>query len=239
MLKLRGVYLAYDHGVEHGPTDFNDKNYDPKYILDIAKKGEVDAIVMLKGAAEKYYSKDLGIPLILKLNAKTKLRNGDPISKQWTSVEYAIKLGAEAIGYTIYAGSEYEAEMFAEFGRIQEEARKYGLKVILWSYPRGSSIKDDEDPNIVAYAARLGFELGADVVKVKYPKDDSNLEWIVKNALTTKLFFAGGSRIEGKDLINRAEKAAKAGVSGFAIGRNVWQSENPLDIIKQLKQIFK
>ncbi len=238
-MNLRGVYLAYDHGVEHGPTDFNENNYNPEYILDIAKKGEVDAIIMLKGSAEKYYTKDLGIPLILKLNAKTRLKQGDPVSRQWTSVEYAIKLGAEAVGYTIYPGSEHEAEMIAEFGKIQEEARKYGLKVVLWSYPRGAAIKDDETSEIVAYAARLGFELGADVVKVKYPKDDNNLSWIVKNALTTKLFFAGGSKIEGDEIISRAENAAKAGASGFAIGRNVWQSHNPVEIIKQLKQIFK
>ncbi|MCW1292134.1 MAG: hypothetical protein OH318_00765 [Candidatus Parvarchaeota archaeon] len=237
-MKLSGVFLAYDHGFEHGPTDFDNLNYNPEYILDVAKKAEVDALILLKGVAEKYYSKDLGIPLILKLNSKTSLREGEPISLAWSSVEYAIKLGAEAVGYTIYFGSEEESRMISEFGKIYEEARKYGLKVVLWSYPRGKSINNDEDPKIVAYAARLGAELGADVIKVKYPNDDSNLEWITKNALKSKLFFAGGKKIEEGNLIERAEKAAKAGASGFAIGRNIFQSKNAVEIIKSLKSIF-
>lgn len=237
-MKLSGVFLAYDHGFEHGPTDFDSLNYNPEYILDIARKGEVDAIILLRGVAERYYTKDLGIPLILKLNSKTNLGKEDPVSKQWSSVEYAIKLGAEAVGYTIYFGSKYESEMISEFGKIYEEARKYGLKVVLWSYPRGGNITDDEDPKVVAYAARLGAELGADVVKVKYPNDDSNLEWIAKNGLKTSVFFAGGKKLEEKDLFERAEKAAKAGIKGMAIGRNVWQSSNAVEIIKRLKSIF-
>ena len=169
--KMRGVFLAYDHGLEHGPTDFTDINVSPAYILDIAEKAEVDALILLKGGAKHYYSKKISIPLILKLNGKTALYGGEPFSTQNTSVQEAVKFGASAVGYTIYFGSKYEKYMIREFGKIEEEAHSIGLPVVMWSYPRGQGIKDDEAPNIVAYAARAAFELGADIVKLKYPND--------------------------------------------------------------------
>ncbi|MCL5018040.1 MAG: aldolase, partial [Candidatus Parvarchaeota archaeon] len=133
---MRGVFLAYDHGLEHGPTDFTDINVSPAYILDIAEKAEVDALILLKGGAKHYYSKKISIPLILKLNGKTALYGGEPFSTQNTSVQEAVKFGASAVGYTIYFGSKYEKYMIREFGKIEEEAHSIGLPVVMWSYPR-------------------------------------------------------------------------------------------------------
>lgn len=238
-LKMRGVFLAYDHGLEHGPTDFNEKNVSPQYIIDIAKAAEVDALIMLKGDARAFYRRELGIPLILKLNGKTDLYKGEPFSTQNASVQEAVKLGAAAVGYTIYFGSRYEKYMIREFGKIEEEAHNIGLPVVLWSYPRGQSIKDDETPEIVAYAARAAFELGADIVKLKYPSDDSDLNWIVKSAVATKVFLAGGKKLDEENFEERLIKAAEAGFSGMAVGRNIWQSDAPVDKIRKIKEIFK
>jgi class I fructose-bisphosphate aldolase len=235
-LKLKGIYLAYDHGMEHGPTDFNTKNVSPEYILDIARKAEVDAVVLLKGSAKNHYKKSSGVPLILKLNQKTNLYEGEPISTQVCSVKEAIKLGASAVGYAVYAGSKYEHIMLAEFGKIQEEAKKYGLPTIMWSYPRGEAIKDEESPETIAYAARIAMEMGADVVKIKYPDDDSNLEWIVKCADKTRVFFAGGKEVSDNEFERRVEKAISAGFSGVAVGRHMWQSENPVGRIKKIRE---
>ena len=106
------MILAYDQGLEHGPTDFNDKNIDPSYIIEIANKGKFNGLVLQKGIAEKYYRGK--VPLILKLNGKTNLLKGEPIAKQLCSVKEAIELGAKAVGYTIYVGSIHEPEMFKE-----------------------------------------------------------------------------------------------------------------------------
>lgn len=237
---LKGVFLAYDHGLEHGPTDFNELNVSPKYIIDIAKKAEVNAIVLLKGSALHYYDKkEISIPLILKLNGKTRLYGGEPFSTQNTSVEEAIKLGASAVGYTVYWGSKYEKYMVREFGRIEEEAHSLGLPVIMWSYPRGKTITDDESSEIVSYAARAAFESGADIVKLKYPNDDSKLDWIVKSADKTKVFLAGGKKIDTENIEEHIKKAADSGFSGIAIGRNIWQSSNPVERIKEIKRILK
>lgn len=238
-LRTHGIFLAYDHGLEHGPTDFNEVNVSPEYIIKIAQEAKVDALIFLKGTAMRFYSEDIGIPLILKLNGKTNLYKGEPISIQNTSVQEAVKLKASAVGYTIYFGSKYEHIMIKEFGKIEEEAHAAGLKVIMWAYPRGKSIKNDETSDIVAYAARAAFELGADIVKLKYPEDDDNLEWIVKSAASTKVFMAGGKKLEGDQIEFRVKKAINAGFSGIAVGRNIWQSKDPVEKIKRLREIVK
>ena len=237
-IKFEGVYFAYDHGMEHGPTDFNEKSVFPEYIIEIAEKAEVGALILLKGAAKRYYSRNCPIPLILKLNQKTRLYQGESFSTQTCSVEEAIKLGASAVGYTIYFGSKYEKWMLREFGRIEEEASKYGVPTVMWAYPRGAAIKDDESPEMVAYAARAAMELGADVVKLKYPRDDSALDWIVKCAGRTRVFVAGGSKLTDDVFLENIRKAAKAGFSGVAVGRNVFQSGDPIKKLKELKEIF-
>lgn len=236
--KTQGVYLAYDHGMEHGPTDFNEKTVSPSRIVDIAEKAEADALILLKGTARSYYKKGSGVPLVIKLNQKTKLRSGEPISTQVCSVEEAISLGASAVGYTVYAGSEYEHVMLQEFGRIEEEAHKHGLPVIMWSYPRGKAVADDESPEIVAYAARIALEMGADIVKLKYPNDDSNLKWIVESAGKTKVFMAGGKTVTDEAFEDHVRKVSSAGFAGVAVGRNVWQSDDPIKRIKEIKDII-
>ena len=224
--------------MEHGPTDFNAENVSPGYILDIAKKAEVDAIIMLKGDAKFHYKKGSGVPLIIKLNQKTDLYKGDPIATQVCSVKEAIALGASAVGYTVYIGSKYENIMLKEFGQIEEEARKYDMPTIMWAYPRGEFISDPNSSQNVAYAARVAMEMGADVVKLRYPNDDSKLDWIVKCADKTKTFLAGGKESSEKELEKRIERAIRAGFAGVAVGRNVWQSTNPIFRIKRIREII-
>jgi len=236
--KGKALFLAYDQGLEHGPTDFNDKNIDPQYVLDIAEKGKFNGIVFQKGIAEKYYDKKKNkVPLILKLNGKTKILKGDPISPQLCTVKEAIKLGASAVGYTIYVGSSHEVEIFQEFEKIQREAHANGLPVIVWIYPRGKAVPDELDGAILAYGARVGLELGADIVKMKYNGKPKDLKWMVKSAGKTKMVIAGGSKKDVLSLLKEAKEVVKAGCIGLAIGRNIWQHENPLKIARALKDI--
>lgn len=231
------IFLAYDQGLEHGPTDFNDQNVDPAYIMELAEKGKFSGIIFQKGIAEKYYKKESGIPLIVKLNGKTKLEQGDPISYQLCSVDEAIRLGAKAVGYTIYVGSKHEGEMLKEFAKIVEEAHKQNLPVIVWMYPRGENVKDEFSKEILAYAARIALELGADFVKMKYNHNIEDLKWIVKSAGKTHVLIAGGSKESDEELLEEVKEVISAGVNGLAIGRNIWQRENPYKIIDKLKEI--
>jgi fructose-bisphosphate aldolase, class I len=235
----KSMLLAYDQGFEHGPSvDFNSKNVEPSYVMDIAVKGGFCGIVFQKGIAEKYY--DGKVPLIVKVNAKTSLPKGEPNSKQNCSVKYAVtSLGARAVGYTIYLGSQFEGDMFKEFGAIQEQAHEMGVAAIAWVYPRGQSISNDASKEIVAYAARVGMELGADAVKIKYTGDSDSFSWAVRSAGRAHVFMSGGPKAPtDQDFLNQVRGVIQAGATGLAVGRNVWQHDDPVQMANYLRQII-
>lgn len=234
----KAVILAYDQGFEHGPTDFNLTNIDPEYIMDIALEGRFNAVAVQVGVAEKYHKTHFReVPLIVKLNGKTGFSSGDPMSLQHTSVSYAVELGASAVGYTIYSGSEHAQHMYKEFGKIVEEAHRHGIPVMCWAYPRGKNVENENSTQTIAYATRVAMELGADIIKIKYNGDVEGLKWIVKAAGRAKLVIAGGLKHDDERMLKIAEEAISAGASGLAIGRNVWQSENPLKLATALKEV--
>jgi class I fructose-bisphosphate aldolase len=240
LTKGKALYLAYDQGIEHGPVDFNDKNVNPEYIIRIAKEGNYNAVIFQKGIAEKYQReiKASKIPLILKLNGKTSLRKGEPISTQLCSVNEAIRLGAKAVGYTIYLGSEFEPQMLEEFESIEREAHKKGLPVIAWIYPRGKGTEGKSEKELLAYACRAGLELGADIAKVHWKGNLNDLKWAVKSAGKTKVVIAGGLKTKESLLLQNVKDAMRAGCIGLAIGRNVWQNSKPLEITKRIRKII-
>jgi class I fructose-bisphosphate aldolase len=262
----RAMILAYDQGFEHGPRDFveHPESARLEYILDIAKRGKFTGIVLHAGLAEKYKSeiRDSRVPLILKLNGTSELcTEEEPYSPQLYSVEDALELGATAVGYTVYSGSKYEDEMQKEFSRIIREAHRKGIPVIGWMYPRGKSLFDrrsasktlkialeeqeeanlaiDETPSIVAYGARIGLELGADIVKVKYTGSPESFRWVVQSAFPTKVVMSGGPMTKTDEgFLSRVKDALTAGAVGIAVGRNIWQRKDPLIISEKIHQII-
>lgn len=236
----KAMYLAYDHGLEHGPSDLPGRSIDPEFILNLAADAGYNAVILQKGIAEKYYpSYKNKISLIIKLNGKTRLVNGEAVSRQICSVSEAIELGASAVGYTIYLGSKYENEMIREFSKIEEESHKSGLAVIGWMYPRGEAIKNENDPEITAYAARIGLELGADIVKIKYCGSENCFKKAIEAAGKTKVVLSGGTKTKTpEEFYEIVKNVISAGAIGIAVGRNVWQNENALEISKNLKKII-
>ena len=234
----RSVLLAYDQGLEHGPsTDFNDENIDPSFVMDLAEKGGFNGVIFQKGVAERFYNGK--VPLIVKVNGKSALVKGDPISRQVCSVEYAASLGAKGIGYTIYLGSEHEAEMFAEFGKIQEQAHERGLPAIAWVYPRGAAVVNDTAKEIVSYAARAALELGADAAKIKYTGDSQSFSWAVKAGAGMKVFMSGGPKAPTDEaFLRQVQGAIDAGATGLAVGRNAWQNAEPLKMAESLRKVI-
>jgi class I fructose-bisphosphate aldolase len=262
----RALILAYDQGFEHGPRDFveHPESANFEYILDIAKRGRFTGIVLHAGLAEKYEREIQGsnVPLILKLNGTSELcTEEEPYSPQLYSVEDALELGATAVGYTVYSGSKYEDEMQKEFSRIIREAHRKGIPVIGWMYPRGKSLFDrrsasktlkialeeqeetnlaiDETPSIVAYGARIGLELGADIVKVKYTGSPESFRWVVQSAFPTKVVMSGGPMTKTDEgFLSRVKDVLTAGAVGIAVGRNIWQRKDPLIISEKIHQII-
>ena len=234
------LILAMDQGMEHGPTDFNAKNINPEYVCDIACRGGFTGFALQKGVAKHYKDCYSGkVPLILKLNGRTNIvPKDDCYSSPVASVKEAVDLGADAIGYTLYVGSPSEAQMFREFGAIEREAHDFGLACVVWAYPRGKYVKDEKSKETVAYAARVAMELGADVVKINYPGSIDAMKWVVASAGRCKVISAGGSKQPDEEFLGKVRDIMAGNGSGLAIGRNVWQNENPLKITEGIKKVI-
>lgn len=235
----KSLILAYDQGLEHGPTDFNQKNLDPSYILDIALESHFSGIILHHGIAEKYYHGHYrDVPLIIKLNGKTKIEAFNPAFKDTCTVERAAKLGASAIGYTLFDGNPVQDNMFEQFGAIVDRAHDYGMPVFTWVYPRGIHEKGVMmGTDILAYVARVALEFGADFIKMKYNDDHEGFKWVVQNAGKAKVLIAGGDKMNEPDFLKRAMHIMETGVSGLAVGRNVWQSPDPYKLSKALSKV--
>ncbi len=237
----KALFLAYDQGMEHGPSDFDDENADPENIINIGLRGGFTGIIFQKGVAEQYYKKEYEatVPLIIKLNGKTNLNSDpDPYSPQICSVEEALRIGASAVGYTIYVGSRHESKMFKEFSKIEQEAHKAGIPFIGWMYIKGSGAEGKDIRELTAYAARLGLEMGADIIKIKYPGDEKSLRWAVSNAGKTGVVISGGAKEDEATFLETVQTAMSSGCIGMAVGRNIWQSNNPLEITEKVKKII-
>lgn len=236
----RALFLAYDQGMEHGPSDFDDENVDPNHILSIGVEGEFTGIILQKGIAEKYYSGlEDKIPLIVKLNGKTNLlKDADPYSPQICSVDEALTLGAKAVGYTLYVGSEHEAKMFKEFAVIEKEANDKNIPLVAWMYVAGKRTLGKDVKELTAYAARLGLEMGADIVKIKYPGDPESLRWAVESAGEVKVVVSGGPKQPEEEFLKLAQVAIDSGAAGMAVGRNIWQAKDPLGLTQKVKKII-
>ena len=137
------MFLPYDQGLEHGPRDFfaNPAASDPAYVINLALEGGFNGIAIQIGLAEKFYWDYAGeVPLVLKLNGKTEIPTIDPLSPLNASVEDAVRLGADAVGYTLYVGSPAQEQDFSQLRHVRDDAVRLGMPLIVWSYPRGSSV---------------------------------------------------------------------------------------------------
>jgi class I fructose-bisphosphate aldolase len=257
------IFLPYDQGLEHGPRDFfaDPAASDPKYIIGLALEGGFNGVAVQIGLAEKFYWDYAGeVPLVLKLNGKTDIPAAiDPLSPVNATVEDAVRLGADAVGYTLYVGTPAQERDFAQYRRVREDARRLGMPLIVWSYPRGSAIdaKGGKDSfYAVDYAARTASELGADVVKVNFPHPEKQsgaakqylrefssqqaIEAVVRSANRTLLLVSGGERAGDEAMLEKARQSMEAGATGLIFGRNVWQREHDesLRFVARLRDIL-
>jgi class I fructose-bisphosphate aldolase len=235
------LIVAYDHGLEHGPVDFEDvpESADPERVFEAASHPAVTSVAVQKGIAEAYYpSYEDSLNLLLKLNGTSNLWMGEPDSAVNCTVDYAYEVGASSVGFTLYGGSNNEVEMAEEFREAQERAREYELPVVMWSYPRGQGLKNDTAPSTIAYAARQALELGADVAKVKFPGSTEAMEETVRMAGPTKVVMSGGSKTDDRAFLEDVKRTVDAGGKGLAVGRNVWQREDPSRILDALGAVI-
>lgn len=229
--------FACDQKIEHLNADFEGPNIHPdaqkpEHLFEIAKQSPIGAMATQMGLIERYGPQYPTINYLAKLNSKTNLRahsQVDPESALLWDVHDVIQIAEQSklkicgIGITIYLGSEYENEMLHDAAQQILEAHIHGLIAIIWMYPRGKAVKDDQDPALLAGAVGVANALGADYVKIKPPKNYESLDSIVAAAGNTKVISAGGEQVDPEKLIESIKIQMKHGISGCAIGRNIFQ----------------
>jgi fructose-bisphosphate aldolase/2-amino-3,7-dideoxy-D-threo-hept-6-ulosonate synthase len=228
----RTVIIPLDHGVSIGPVA---GLLDMKSIVNQIAEGGANAVVEHKGiigSGYRGFGKDIG--LILHLSASTNLGPDPNYKVQVASVEEAIQLGADAVSLHVNIGSETEPEQLATLGRTARDCKQWGMPLIAMMYPRGPKISNPFDMTTVMHVARVGAELGADIIKTNYTGSIDSFKEVVKGC-TVPVVMAGGPKANtDKEFCEMVYDSIKAGGAGVAAGRNVFQHENPTKIVRVL-----
>lgn len=229
------ILLPLDHGVSVGPID---GLQDLPRTVDEAAEGGANAVIMHKGAARCGHRKggrDIG--LILHLSSGTVL-SPHPNRKTLTaSVEDAIRYGADGVSIHVNLGDPDESRMLADFGSVCGAAEAWGMPLLAMVYGRGPNIPDSLDPELVAHCARVGAELGADMIKVPYTGDKAGFRRVVESC-GVPVLIAGGPRTEStEEFLRMVKDAIDAGAAGLSVGRNIFQHANPRALVAALARI--
>lgn len=261
------VILPVDQGFEHGPARSfapNPPGYDPRYHFQLAIDAGCNAYAAPLGFIEAAVSDYCGaIPLILKCNSHDMLHDSqDPMPALTAEVEDALRLGCCAVGFTIYPGSSHSTEMYQELRELAADAKAAGLAVVVWSYPRGSGLSKEGETaiDVVAYAAQIAAQLGANVIKVKLPSAKieqsaaekvykkyeipigslaDRVRHVVQSAFNGQriVIFSGGPAISDEEFFAEARAIRDGGGFGSIIGRNSFQ-RNKADALKFLGTVM-
>ena len=231
----RTVIIPMDHGVTVGPIE---GLADMRAAVSKVVAGGANAILMHKGvvrAGHRGAGRDVG--LIIHLSAGTSI-SPDPNAKELVcTVEEAIKLGADAVSVHINLGAETDKEMLGQLGYVSERCSQWQMPLVAMMYARGPKIKDEYDVENVKHAARVGAELGADIVKVPYTGSVESFNEVVQGC-PVPVVIAGGPKMDSdEDIFNMVAGALKAGVAGVSIGRNAFQHEKPDKIVQALSKM--
>jgi class I fructose-bisphosphate aldolase len=264
------VILPVDQGFEHGPARSFAKNpdgYDPAYHFELAIESGCNAYAAPLGALEACARDYAGeIPLILKINnSDTLFSNKSPISALTSGIDDALRLGCAAIGFTIYPGSPERKNMYEEIMMASSEAKKAGLAVVIWSYPRGEQLSKEGETaiDVVAYAAHLACQLGAHIVKVKPPtahlEQDAakkvyeaqgikvstladRAKHVVQSCFNGKrvVIFSGGEAKGSEEILKEVKELALGGAFGSIMGRNAFQrpKKEAITLLHQVQDAF-
>ena len=228
----RAVIVPMDHGVTNGPIS---GLANMQLIVDKLLEGEVDAVVLHKGIAKCVDSGRIG--LIVHLSGSTKW-SPDPNRKvQVASVEEAERIGADAVSVHINVGSETESEMLDMLGRVADECDNLGMPLLAMMYPRGKEIKNEHAPDLLAHVARLGAELGADVIKTNYTGEIDSFREVIRGCPVPVVIAGGPKAKETEDVFEMITGSLIAGGAGVSIGRNVFQAENPTAMARAISHL--
>ena len=228
----RTVIVPMDHGVTIGPIQ---GITNMQQTINQLIKGGVDAVLVHKGIAKHVDNANAG--LIVMLSGMTNLSPNVNSKVQVCSVQEAIRLGADAVSVHVNVGAQDEDKMISNLGKVADECELFGIPLLAMMYPRGPKIQNEHAPELVAHAARIGAELGADIIKANYTGSIESFKTVVESC-PVPVVIAGGPKCKtSEEILQTTHDAIVAGATGLSIGRNVFQHENPTLIVKALSAI--
>lgn len=231
----RTVVVPMDHGVTVGPIP-GLRRIPP--AANLIAEGGANAVVLHRGAAmfgHRGYGPDLGF--ILHLSGSTSMSPDANRKVLVACVDDALRMGADAVSIHVNLGAEDEAQMLHDFGRVSSECFRWGMPLLAMIYTRGPKISSEYDVRYVAHAARVGAEMGADLVKVSYTGSPESFREVVEGCAVPVL-IAGGEKMESdEDVLRMVKDSIDAGGAGASIGRNVFQHGSPASMVRAISAI--
>ncbi len=231
----RTIIVPMDHGTSLGPIEGIE---DARKVVNDMASGGADAVLMHKGlirCGHRMGGKDVG--LIMHLSASTSLGPNGNCKKLVGSVEEAIRYGADAVSVHVNLGDPEECSMLADFGKVAESCDRWGIPLLAMMYARGPKISNGYDPKVVAHCARVGVELGADIVKVVYSGDIDSFATVVEGCCVP-VVIAGGEKMNStREFLQVVHDSLRAGGAGLSVGRNVFQHPNRLKLVAALRAV--
>lgn len=230
----RTVIIPVDHGVTVGPVA---GLIDMKETIRSVALGGANAVIMHKGLFETALKNREGMGLILHLSASTQIGIDSNCKTLICTVEEAIRLGADAVSIHINLGTGEEKSMMRDFGVVSKVAMEWGMPLLAMVYVKTHQGEDKDEVKLVRHAARLGAELGADIVKVPYTGSTETFREVVEGCFVPVVIAGGGKIKTDQDLLEMVKGAVDAGGAGVSIGRNVFQHKNPSKIVRAISKI--
>ncbi len=235
-ISRKGLFLCIpmDHGVTSGPIPGIDRIFD---VVEEVERGGATCVIMHKGMI-KALPEPPALGVIMHLSASTSLGPDPNYKVRSGCVEEAIRLGADAVSVHVNIGAKEEPEMLYELGYVAGAADEWGLPLLAMMYPRGENIESPTRPTTIAHVARIGAELGADIVKTVYTGDEESFRSLTRST-QVPVVIAGGPKMDtDRDVLQLVRDALDAGAAGVAFGRNVFQHRSPEAITRAIAEII-
>ena len=232
--KGKAVIVPMDHGTSEGPIE---GLYDMDDAVSKVAKGGASAVLLHKGMIRTLKEKpECG--MIMHVSASTRLAQDVNRKVVVATAEEALRLGADAVSIHVnVGGNDYEAEMLEDLGHMAGDCDELGLPLLAMMYARGKNVKDKFDPDSIALVARVGAELGADIIKCPYTGDINSFRNVVKGC-PVPVVIAGGPKCKNdREILDMVKGAMDAGAAGISIGRNIFQHADPSAITRALRSI--
>ncbi len=228
----RTVIVPMDHGVTIGPIQ---GIVNMQQTINQLLEGGADAILVHKGIAKQVDANGTG--LIVMLSGMSNLSPKINSKVQICSVQEAVRLGADAVSVHVNVGAQDEDKMLSNLGKVAEECDLFGMPLLAMMYPRGPKIQNEHAADVVAHAARIGAELGADIIKANFTGNIDTFKSVIESC-PVPVVIAGGPKCKtSQEVLQTTHDALKAGAAGVSIGRNVFQHDKPALMVKALLAI--